>query len=51
MVLDPFCGSGSTLLAARNLNRRFLGIELSKQYFDLTEQQLHQALCATGDLQ
>jgi adenine-specific DNA-methyltransferase len=40
VVLDPFCGSGSTLLAARELNRRFLGIELSKQYFDLAEQRL-----------
>jgi DNA modification methylase len=40
VVLDPFCGSGSTLLAARELNCRFLGIELSKQYFDLAEQRL-----------
>jgi len=40
VVLDPFCGSGSTLLAARILNRRFLGIELSKQYFDLAEHRL-----------
>ena len=40
VVLDPFCGSGSTLLAARELNRRFLGIELSKQYFDLAEHRL-----------
>jgi site-specific DNA-methyltransferase (adenine-specific) len=40
LVLDPFCGSGSTLLAAGKLNRRFLGIELSKKYFDLAEQQL-----------
>ena len=40
VVLDPFCGSGSTLLAARKLNRRFLGIELSKEYFDLAEQRL-----------
>ena len=40
VVLDPFCVSGSTLLAARKLNRRFLGIELSKQYFDLAEQRL-----------
>ena len=40
LVLDPFCGSGSTLLAARKLNRHFVGIELSKQYFDLAEQRL-----------
>lgn len=40
MVLDPFCGSGSTLLAAKNLNREFLGFDVSKEYVDVANRRL-----------
>lgn len=32
IVLDPFCGSGTTGEVCRNLNRRFIGIDLSAEY-------------------
>ncbi len=40
IVLDPYAGSGTTLLAARNLNRRWVGIELNPSFVDLIEHRL-----------
>jgi DNA modification methylase len=41
LVLDPFCGSGSTLLAAKILNRNYLGIELDAQHHAAANKRLH----------
>ena len=39
IVLDPFLGSGTTRIAAYNLNRNFIGYEISKEYFDKEEER------------
>lgn len=37
IALDPFCGTGTTLLAARNLGLQSVGIDVSYQYLQLTQ--------------
>jgi site-specific DNA-methyltransferase (adenine-specific) len=44
IVLDPFNGSGTTAIAAVGLNRRYLGIEISQEYLDLTIRRLEDEL-------
>lgn len=43
LVLDPFCGSGTTGLAALTKGRRFVGIDLDEGYLDLTRRRLADA--------
>jgi site-specific DNA-methyltransferase (adenine-specific) len=42
-VLDPFMGSGTTGVAAKNLNRNFIGIEIDKSYFALASKRIAEA--------
>lgn len=40
LVLDPFAGSGTTLLAAANQGRRFIGCDISSEYVELCRRRL-----------
>jgi len=43
-ILDPFMGSGTTALAAKNLNRKFVGIDISPEYCEMAQQRLENPL-------
>jgi site-specific DNA-methyltransferase (adenine-specific) len=40
IVIDPFCGSGSTGVAALQVNRRFIGIEMEEKYIKITKRRM-----------
>ena len=42
LVLDPFMGSGSTGVACENKGRKFLGIEIDREYFDIASERLNE---------
>lgn len=43
LICDPFMGSGTTGVACMNTNRRFIGIEKEKQYFDIAQKRIEDA--------
>jgi DNA modification methylase len=58
LILDPFCGSGSTLLAAQQRGKRSVGCELSAEFIALANQRLtlddrtrlqHTSACEPGE--
>lgn len=47
-VLDPFMGSGTTGIACKKLNRRFIGIELQEDYFSIAEKRVEKNIITIG---
>ena len=39
-VLDPFMGSGSTCIAAKQCNREYYGIEIDEKYYDIAKKRI-----------
>ena len=44
VILDPFMGVGSTGVAALEMNRKFIGLEIEESYFDAAEKRLKNAV-------
>ena len=40
IILDPFCGSGTTCVAAKMLGRKYIGIDISEKYCEIARQKL-----------
>ena len=49
-VVDPFCGSGTTLVAAKLLNRKFAGIDISEDAIELTRRRLRNPMKSESEL-
>ena len=39
-IVDPFMGSGTTGVACQELGRDFVGIEMSREYFDIARERI-----------
>ena len=44
IVMDPFCGSGTTCIAALKSNRHYVGFDNSEEYVELSRERIRQVL-------
>ena len=50
LVLDPFCGSGTTLVAAQLLHRQYIGIDISQDAIEMSQSRINQPVKTESDL-
>ena len=43
LILDPFCGSSTTGVVAKRLNRKYIGIERELEYLELSKRRIEKA--------
>ena len=44
VILDPFCGSGTTGVEAVKYGRKFIGIDVSEEYMEISKKRLEKVL-------
>ena len=49
LVLDCFCGSGTSLVGAINQNRRYIGFEIDKDYYEIAKKRIEEVLIKKGE--
>lgn len=49
-VLDPFCGSGTTLVASKLLNRKYIGLDQSEEAIELSKKRLEKPIKTESNL-
>jgi len=43
LIVDPYCGTGTTLVASKKLGRNYIGFEIDSEYFKIAEERLKNA--------